>query len=178
MAASKPQFPVHEPDTFYQSFPHLDEANHKPTSDATPHPWTVTKPFVVYNCFAFAVGDRTKFWWPGGDGYWPREDSQDTVEELVAVLQEHGYTPCEDGRHVPGVQKVAIFVKGGVPVHVAVQPSTRNGIWKSKMGYNIDMEHDLHAVETWDGDDPMAHGYGRVATFLQLRRGTPRRRRR
>jgi hypothetical protein len=168
VAASKPKFPINEPDAFYKAFPHLTEANHKPTSHATPHPTRVDKPFVMYNCFAFAVNDRTKFWWPGGDGYWPHDPSDDTVEELVAVLKQHGYEPCPDGTHVPGVQKVAIFAKGGDPVHVAVQPSSRNGIWKSKMGYNIDMEHDLHAVETWDEDDTMSQGYGRAVVYLQL----------
>jgi hypothetical protein len=168
VAASKSKFPVHDPDTFYKSFPHLTEDNHKPTSHATPHPTKVTKPFVLYNCFAFAVDDRTKFWWPGGDGYWPRDGSQETVDELVAVLMDHGYTRCEDGHHVPGVQKVAIFTNADIPVHVAVQPSSRDGIWKSKMGYNIDMEHDLHAIETWDEDDAMTQGYGRAVLFLQL----------
>ena len=70
------------------------------------------------------------------------------------------------------VQKVAIFANSGVPVHIAIQPSNRRGVWQSKMGYNIDMEHDLHAIETWDGDDPKSQGYGKVVKFMKLvRRG-------
>ena len=78
---------------------------------------------------------------------------------------------CADGSYEKGVQKVAIFVNGGEPVHIAIQPPYRNGIWKSKTQYNIDMEHkSLEILETWPEDDPERQGYGKAVTFMRLRR--------
>jgi len=168
------RYPVYEPEKFYKSFPHLDESNHTPTSKATPERSlrAVAKPYYIYNCFAFAVGDKKKFWWPDYPySYWPRSKAAETVEELMSVLSEHfGYEECPDGAFERGVQKVAIFVNGGVPVHIAVQPSFRNGKWMSKMAYNIDMEHDLHAIETKPEDDPSTQGFGTVVKFMKLKK--------
>jgi len=171
VASSK--HPVRDPDKFYHSFPHLNDANHNPTSDATPEIDRPQKPYYIYNCFAFIVGDKKKFWWPDGHySYWPRQGAPNTAAELMAVLSEdYGYEECEEGEHghfEKGVQKVAIFVKDGVPVHVAIQPTSRNGEWCSKMGYNIDMEHDLRAIETHPEDDPDKQGYGVVTKFMKL----------
>jgi hypothetical protein len=175
VALSKSRYPVHQPEKFYRQFPQLDDTNHTPTSQATPQPDPVTKPYYIYNCFAFIVGDKKKFWWPDGPySYWPRKNAPDTVEALMTVLAEdYGYEKCsdgEDGRFEKGVQKVAIFVKGGVPVHVAFQPFARDGIWLSKMGYNIDMEHRLRVIETRPDDDPNTQGYGIAKHFMRLER--------
>ncbi len=174
MASSK--YPVVEPEQFYKSFPHLNKDNHKPTSNATPEPGRVSKPYYIYNCFAFVVGDRKKFWWPDYPySYWPKDHAPETVEELMRVLHEHfGYEECADGKFEKGVQKIAIFVNGGVPVHVAIQPSSRNGVWQSKMSYNIDMEHELKAIETWPGDDPQFQGFGIASKFMKLARRSRR----
>ncbi len=168
MASSK--FPVSEPKQFYNQFPHLNGKNHRPTSNATPDLrfGPVRKPYYIYNCFAFVVGDRKRFWWPDDPhSYWPRQNSTDTVDELVAVLRDFGYEEC-DGSLEKGVQKIAIFAKNGVPQHISIQPSSRGGKWLSKMGFNIDMEHDLRAIETWNGDDPEKHGYGKIVKFMRL----------
>ena len=168
-AASGEEFPVYDPGNFYFGFPHLTDKNHKATSKATPQPLKVVKPYYVYNCFAFVVGDKKKFWWPGGYGYWPRTPSEDTVNELIYVLVKwFGYEPCINGIFEPGVTKVAIFSNFGEPTHVAIQLSSRMGVWKSKMAYNIDMEHELHAIETWDCDDPKTQGFGKVVQFMRL----------
>ncbi len=31
---------------------------------------------------------------------------------------------------------------------IALQPTSCNGLWKSKIGFNIDMEHELRAIES------------------------------
>ena len=169
MATSKERFPIFERERFYKAFPHLTKHNHKPTSNATPEIFRPKKPYYVYNCFAFVVDDRRRFWWPDDeDSYWPRKNAPNTVEEIMSVLRDHGYEECEDEAHENGVQKVAIFVTDGVPVHVAIQPSSRDGIWKSKMANNIDMEHELHVIETLDGDDPEFEGFGKAVRFMRL----------
>ena len=88
------------------------------------------------------------------------------MEELVRVLTSFGYQECASQKFEKGVQKVAIFARDGIPVHVAIQPSNRSGIWKSKMGYNIDMEHELRAIETHADDDPQKQGYGKLAKIM------------
>ena len=98
-------------------------------------------------------------------------DQPETVEEIARVLKEkYGYEDCEDECHEEGVQKVAIFEKDGKPTHIAIKPSTSKYIWKSKMGLNVDMEHELHVIETLDGDDSNAHGYGKAVRFSRLKK--------
>ena len=170
MALSSSKYPVCDRKQFFKSFPHLTPQNHKPTSRATPEQSRPEKPYYIYNCFAFVVGDRKRFWWPGDpDSYWPRDGADESLQEMIELLStEFGYEPCADGTFEPGVQKVAIFAKDNLPVHIAIQPSSRQGTWQSKMGYNVDMEHDLRAVETWDIDDHQDEGYGRVVQFMKL----------
>jgi len=174
MAASSSRFPVYEPEVFYKSFPHLDSKNHKPASRATPQPGKVTRPYQFYNCFAFIVGDKKRFWWPEDPhSYWPDSKAKESVEELIRVLKELGYELCKDGSYEKGVTKVAIFVNGDLPVHVAIQPSNRCGIWKSKMAFNIDMEHDLHAIESWE-NDLINQGFGTAKVFMRYKRKSSR----
>ena len=68
----------------------LNAKNHKPTSKATPEP-PVPDEYFIYNCFAFVVGDETRFWWPGDEySYWPHPDAPETVE-----AEPHGgLGPC------------------------------------------------------------------------------------
>jgi hypothetical protein len=171
VASFKEKFPISDPEDFYAEFPRLTKDNHTPTSRATPWPDEPEKPFYVYNCLAFAVGDKKRFWWPGNPGsYWPRSNGEQTVDEIASVLREYfGYKKCDDGAFEKGVRKLAIFENyKGEPSHVAVQPANRNGKWVSKMGYNIDMEHDLHALETRAEDTHGRHGYGKVARYLKV----------
>jgi hypothetical protein len=53
------------------------------------------------------------------------------------------------GRAAPpyqaGVERVAIYVRNGIPKHMARQIDAKT--WTSKMGRNIDLEHTLHALE-------------------------------
>jgi len=171
VASSKEASPILDPEKIYESFPHLTENNHKPTSNATPEP-PVSNAYCIYNCFAFVIGDETKFWWPNDEySYWPHSNAPDSVQELVSVLEEHNYEECNDGSYEKGVQKIAIFENRGDAVHVAIQPPYRNGIWKSRMQYNIDIEHDdLGSLETWPEDDPSRQGYGRAVKFMRLRK--------
>jgi hypothetical protein len=176
MTSFKQKFPVNDPAEFYHRFPHLNAHNHTPTSKATPEPnLNFSRRFAnhsMYNCFAFAIGDKSRFWWPDDPrSYWPQDKAPATVDEISRVLREYfGYGDCLTGEFEDGVEKIAIFSKNGVATHVALQPSSRNGIWKSKMGSNINMQHDLRAVETRTGDDPNEQGYGLVSKFMQIKK--------
>ncbi|MHB1767738.1 MAG: DUF7689 domain-containing protein [Phycisphaerae bacterium] len=171
MATSNQKFPIHEPQFFFKAFPHLKEDNHRVTSKATPPQSYPPTTEYKYNCFSFVIDDRKRIWWPGGIGcgYWPRQPSSETIAEIMEVLQnDFGYKPCDNGDFEKNTSKIAIFAKGDVPVHVAIQPSSGSGKWMSKMGYNVDMEHELRAIETQDGDDHETQGYGTVVRFMKL----------
>lgn len=155
-------FAVKDPREFYRNFPSLSPLNHRVTSAATPLRDNPRKPYTLYNCFAFVVGDKKKWWWPAGIGYWPPEGNRDveTVDELAHVLRvRFRYSNCDDGTFERGRKRVAIYALDNVVMHIAMQPGNRGGIWMSKMGYNVDMEHELDAIE-----GPL---YGRVVKFMR-----------
>ena len=133
-----------------QEFPGLIEDNYRPTSPAD----------VSYNCVAYAAGDEARCWDPTSHQYYwpPRAPRTVRVDSYVAAFSSLGYERCESEKCENGFEKVAIFVnKDARPTHAARQlPSGR---WKSKLGADLDIEHDLHALE---GDL-----YGRVAVFMK-----------
>jgi hypothetical protein len=54
------------------------------------------------------------------------------------------YSCCEDASYEKGFQKIALYIKDGVPTHAARQLPT--GKWTSKLGPDIDIEHDCPEV--------------------------------
>jgi hypothetical protein len=119
-----------------------------------------------YNCIAFAAGHTDRWWWPHINRfiyYWPPHLPREVVptpENFIHAFEWKGYTICANGRHKKGIEKVAIFCRGGLPKHAARQlPS---GIWISKCGGLEDIQHEtLSAVE---GND-----YGKAVVFLHRR---------
>jgi hypothetical protein len=114
-----------------------------------------TSPYIIkspkdpkYNCIAFAVGDLTHFWddVPVKGYYWPPGiPSTDTLEGWIKVFEIHGYTETNDSTLEPEYEKVAIYAIADDPTHVARQKAS--GIWVSKMGKGVDIEHSLHGLE-------------------------------
>ena len=119
-----------------------------------------------YNCIAYAADDTSIWWWPTekptAGYYWPPDAPREvTIEAFQIAFETLGYSVCNHGRLEPGVEKVALFVnRYEVPTHAARQLLT--GVWVSKLGFDVDIEHtDPEAVGGDDGD-----GYGRVAFFM------------
>lgn len=113
-----------------------------------------------YNCVGWAAGDSTRWWWPLSRPrfFWPSDAPLDeTIECFILVFGRLGYDHRTDESSEPGRQKVAIFVdRGGKPTHAARQ--LQCGWWASKLGEDVDIEHELRAIE-----GPL---YGRVALIL------------
>jgi hypothetical protein len=119
-----------------QLFPNL-ASGHRVTSPIDP----------LYNCVAWAAGNSTRWWWPDapGIGYWPPGvPREETITAFVAAFGTLGYQPVGDPSLEPGVGKVAVFAKAGVPTHACRQLA--NGKWTSKLGESEDIEHDLDGV--------------------------------
>ena len=67
---------------------------------------------------------------------------------------------CSDSSLEAGYEKIAIYVKDGIPTHAARQLG--DGRWTSKLGKYEDIEHD--SLDALNGD---GYGeYGRVALFM------------
>ncbi len=62
-----------------------------------------------------------------------------------------------DGSFEVGFEKVAIFAKNGVPTHAARQIDEH--CWTSKLGGNVDIEHELKSIE--------GATYGNVVRYLK-----------
>ncbi len=142
-----------------ESFPGLRESEFRVTSPAD----------KGYNCIAWAAGEVRRWWEPDpfDQYYWP--DGAARSMRLDAYIQAYaaiGYERCDSEQLEEHYEKTALFVDAsGVPMHAARQlPS---GHWTSKLGENVDIEHDLRALE--------GKAYGRVAVFLKRANRTPSR---
>lgn len=114
-----------------------------------------------YNCFAWAAGVDDRVWDP--DRYWPAGalPGRD-LPALAGAFATLGYAPCPHGEPEAGIEKIAIYARltGALsparPTHAARQlPSGR---WTSKLGADLDVEHDLADLE--------GPAYGRAVYFL------------
>jgi len=122
-----------------------------------------SRPRGVYNCIAWAARDTGRWWWPDPNPqneivFWPPGiPIEETVDAFAAVFVALGYTRCSGDALESGFEKVALFADEEVPTHAARQ--LPNGRWTSKLGFQEDIEHDLHALS---GDV-----YGQVRLLLK-----------
>jgi hypothetical protein len=119
-------------------FPGLRGTVYRVTSPADPD----------YNCIAWAAGVTDDWWWPHPEprAFWPPGVSRGATitafEEAFAWL---GYAPCEAQEPEVGYEKVALYATAdGRPTHMARQ--LPDGQWTSKLGEQVDLEHELHAL--------------------------------
>jgi hypothetical protein len=119
---------------------------------------------AYHNCAAFVVGDFKRRWWPGeydpvwSDDYWPdTEPNDESLDAFVAGLAVADYVPCTDGDKEDGFEKVAIYAATGIVKHVAWQQE--DGMWKSKLGPDEDIQHTL--------DGLAGPFYGQVIAYLR-----------
>ena len=135
------------------AFPGLLRDGFSITSQATPQ----------YNCIAWAAGDDHKWWWPDklGQTYWPPgADRELSVSGFVAAYATLGFSPCENGEHEVGWEKIAIYSVDDTPTHAARQ--LEGGKWTSKLGQGEDITHALEGLE--------GSLYGRPMAFIRRRR--------
>lgn len=87
------------------------------------------------------------------------------MEAYQLAYETLGYQVCTDGTLEEGYEKVAIYASPeNRPKHAARQLS--NGVWTSKLGKNIDIEHNqLESV--------VGQLYGAPVLFLRRAKLTP-----
>ncbi len=133
-----------------EAFPRLTATNHRPTSPATPD----------YNCVAWAAGDMLHWWQPSV--YWPLPVAADDfgIEGLVRAFRQLGFEECSLATPESGWEKVALYGSHAMYTHAARQLPT--GKWTSKLGREIDIEHD-------SVDDVAGGVYGEVLRLMRRR---------
>jgi hypothetical protein len=114
----------------------------------------------AYNCIAWAAEDTERWWWPDPQEqqFWPASVPRaETVDAFVQAYGLLGYSHTTDASLEPGTQKIAIFAnERGAPTHASRQLS--DGWWTSKLGEQIDIAHELSAIE--------GPAYGKVTIVL------------
>jgi len=114
-------------------FPNLD-TSFRVTSEDTP----------AYNCIAWAAGDTSRWWWPLYPYYWPNNSPRAlALGAFVEAFATLGYVPRANSSLEHGKEKVVIFVRHGLPTHMARQ--MLSGAWSSKLGESWDIGHFLPA---------------------------------
>ena len=97
-----------------------------------------------YNCLAWAAGETDRWWWPDpmDAAYWPAgARREETLPAFLAAYAALGYAPTAGADAEPGVGKVAVYARSGLPTHAARQLPT--GRWTSKLGAAEDLERTL-----------------------------------
>ena len=121
-----------------------------------------------YNCIAWAANEDFRWWWPIPEDlyYWPENTpKEETLEAFVKAFETLGYVACDNDNLENGFEKVAVYVDiSRKPTHAAKQLG--NGKWTSKLGTDIDVEHELNCLREYvlniDSTD-----YGTVAVVLK-----------
>ena len=117
-------------------FPNMNCNNSRQTSCAT----------KSYNCIAWAL-ERDDVWcWPDEYGYffWPIQNREATQVAFIEMFATYGYKCCENSSLEEGFKKIIIYLKNGIPTHASRQ--LENGKWTSKLGQDIDIEHDFPEI--------------------------------
>lgn len=68
--------------------------------------YQITSPVDIrYNCVAWALGDKTRWWEPSSGGFWPTElEDEPDLSQFTHALGALGFKPCEDSGIQPGVE--------------------------------------------------------------------------
>jgi len=113
-----------------------------------------------YNCIAWAYGRSDKWFEPDKDCnlFWPISQRDYTIPVYVKLFESIGYVCCDDASFEGGFIKIALYTKSGIPTHAARQLPT--GKWTSKLGSNIDIEH--NTPEVLNGP-----AYGEASIFMK-----------
>jgi hypothetical protein len=113
----------------------------------------------AYNCIAWAAEEHNQWWEPAQGYYWPADvPSEYTVAALVQRFESIGYERCPSADPEAGFNKVAIYGQEGEYTHAARQ--LPNGRWTSKLGAQVDIEHDTL-------DDLVGEEYGAVVCIVK-----------
>lgn len=131
-------------------FPQITQGNYRYTSPVD----------ICYNCIAWAASENDVWWEPDGAYvyFWPLQAHRDyTIAAYLEAFGTKGFLPCLNPTVEGGFIKVALYAHKNVPTHASRQLD--DGWWASKLGPNIDIEHEIDAL---DGGE-----YGSIVHYLR-----------
>ena len=121
--------------------------------------YNITSPFdLSYNCISYTIDIKNCWTWPGY--VWPYGviPSDERLSTFIDFYKLHSYEECGmDTSFDPSYDKVAIFVMNNVVTHGSKQ--VNGAFWKSKIGSNKDIEHELDGIEN--------NTYGRAVQIMR-----------
>lgn len=89
--------------------------------------------------------------------YWPENaPGKYTMDAYESAFPSIGYERSDSIIPENGFVNVALFSKGEQPTHASRQ--IQSNIWTSKLGKNVDLNHELHAL--------CGELYGDVSLFM------------
>jgi hypothetical protein len=126
---------------FRKDFPNITYNNSRQTSESNEE----------YNCISWALGNTHEWIWPGlniTNTKWPIDIPRLLNKNIfIKLFESYGFKliPNKDTGLVFDLQKIVLYVDYyNKPTHAARQlPSGR---WTSKIGANLDIEHDTPEV--------------------------------
>lgn len=123
-------------------FPRLTVDEFRPTSPQT----------LDYNCFAWAVGDDTRWWDTDWDHYWPQDvPMNNKLESFIKLFQFLWYEITDNSNYEDNYEKVGIYTENDKVTHAARQLISWK--WTSKLWVWNDIEHN-----TLSGLEGMCYG--------------------
>jgi len=137
---------------FRKVFPNINTDNFKATSPMD----------TRYNCIAWAYDRNDIKLWPNCVDYkWVEGvPTPDHISSFIELYKTIGYNVCVDGLLEDTYEKICIYESNKKPTHAARQlPS---GKWTSKLGNNIDVEHDELSLE--------GGYYGNISVYMKRKR--------
>ncbi len=85
----------------------------------------------------------------------------ETLDAFIRAFGTLGYQPCAEASFELRYEKIALYVDvNGAPTHAARQ--CHNGRWTSKLGDEVDIEHEFDALAGHDQKE-----YGQIAQIMK-----------
>lgn len=103
-----------------------------------------------YNCIAWAYFINNKWMWPNtgdnnffdGTHFWPtNEIITEEVCHFIDAFKLQGYEICNNWEKEKGFRRIALYVEKGTNICTHASRELSSGIWVSKLGKLVDIEH-------------------------------------
>lgn len=102
-------------------------------------------------------------WWepdPAYEYFWPLQAERTyTILAFITAFGTKGFIPCDSSILESGFVKIALYAHNNFPTHASRQLT--DGWWASKLGQNVDIEHEIDALN--------GGSYGSIVHFLRKR---------
>jgi len=126
---------------------------------------TVEYEIDLFNCFAYVI-DIHEHYCGSWEKSWPYEiigSREPTLENYMKFYSLYGYTQKSDNSYEIEFDKIAIYIDNNNQVsHAARQ---YENIWRSKLGPDCIIEHELEWLTGYDADN-----YGEIGVILKYKK--------